>query len=484
MAKGDTVYSLFGMKTPQQVAAEQLKRQQELLKMQPSGFGRTGVGIGMALRGLFGGGDPEMEKAQQLEDIRKEYQPGNIQNMAETYTKLKQAGAPAETLNRLSQDISAASAEFNKRAQAQRAQSAAVEYVKQVDPNLAELVQANPDAAPKAIETINKRLEPKVVGDSMIALNPETGAYEARYTAPAKPGDSFKILTPKEVQERGLPANVPFQINTRTNKVSAMANIPRQSDATAPTGYRYIYGTNERGEQFIERAEPIPGTPQYEQQKAEKARVSKGLAATGTIYNTVTDNINDALLLVRDPDAWVGGKTGALVELGGTLTGGVLSAGSQQQTLNFKYDTIKANIAFNKLQQIREASKTGGALGNVSNFEVGRLEAVLGKLDSTASKKVQEEVLLEVEEQFKKTATALANDYTNEELAGFGMTQDEVDMYASFRTHTKNEDGTLTPLPTSEQAQPFSIDNLPDDIRAVWDFMPDEDKRLFGWTPQ
>lgn len=484
MAKPDTVYALFGMETPQQVLAKRLQQETEMLLQKQSPAASLGTGLGVALKGLFGGPDAELQKAQQLEAIRKDYQPGNIQNMAETYTRLKQAGAPAETLNRLSQDITAASEAFNRRAQAQRAQSAAVEYVSKFDPALGELVKGNPDAAAKAIETINKRLETKVVDKSLLALNPDTNQYEAVYTAPAQPGDSFKILTPQEVQDRGLPANVPFQINTKTNKVSALANIPRQSDATAPTGYRYIYGTNDKGEQFIERAEPIPGTPQAAQLKAEKERVGKGLAATGTIYNTVTDNINDALLLVRDPEAWVGGKTGALVELAGKATGGVLSAGSQQQTLNFKYDTIKANIAFNKLQQIREASKTGGALGNVSNFEVGRLEAVLGKLDSTASKKIQEEVLLEVKDQFEKTARALANDYTNQELAGFGMTSDEVDLYASFRTHTKNSDGTLTPLPTSEQAQPFSLDNLPEDIRGVWDFMPDEDKRLFGWTPQ
>ena len=484
MAKADTVYSLFGMKSPQQVAREQMLSSQKLLQSQTDPYARLGTALGMGLGRMFGGANTELDKARQLEAIQREYQPGNIQNMAETYTKLKQAGAPAETLNRLSADITTASAKFNERVQKQRAQSAAVEYVSRVDPKLAELVAANPDAAPKAIETVNKRLDTKVVGDSLLRLNPETNKFEAVYTKPSQPGDSFKILTPQEKKDRGLPENVPMQINLKTNKVSAMANIPRQSDATAPTGYRYVYGVNEQGEPVILKAEVIPGTPQADQLKAEKERTAKGIASTTGIYTAVADNIKDALELVRDPKSWVGGKIGRGVEVAGEFSLGILSAGSQQQLLAQKYDTIKANTAFNKLQQIRESNKTGGGLGNVSNFEVGRLEAVFGKMDATASKETQEEVLLEVQEQFTRTARAIANDYTNEELAAYGLTPDEVVMFASFRTHTKNDDGTFTPLPTSEQAQPFSLDNLPQDVRDAWDFMPDEDKRLFGWTPQ
>ena len=123
MAKPDTVYSLFGMKTPQQVAADRIKQQQLMFQQQKSGFGRTGLGIGLALRGLFGGVDQEMETAKELETIRAEYQPGNLQNMAETYTRLKEAGAPAETLNKLSADITTASQAFNERAQQQKLKS-------------------------------------------------------------------------------------------------------------------------------------------------------------------------------------------------------------------------------------------------------------------------------------------------------------------------------------------------------------------------
>lgn len=44
-------------------------------------------------------------------------------------------------------------------------------------------------------------------------------------------------------------------------------------------------------------------------------------------------------------------------------------------------DTLKANIAFGELTAMREASKTGGALGQVSNIELGLLQSALGALD-------------------------------------------------------------------------------------------------------
>lgn len=48
-------------------------------------------------------------------------------------------------------------------------------------------------------------------------------------------------------------------------------------------------------------------------------------------------------------------------------------------------DTLKANIAFSELQAMREASKTGGALGNVANQELELLQSTLGALNQRQS---------------------------------------------------------------------------------------------------
>jgi len=48
-------------------------------------------------------------------------------------------------------------------------------------------------------------------------------------------------------------------------------------------------------------------------------------------------------------------------------------------------DTLKANIGFNELTEMRQASKTGGALGQVSNIELTLLTSTLGALNTRQS---------------------------------------------------------------------------------------------------
>jgi hypothetical protein len=56
--------------------------------------------------------------------------------------------------------------------------------------------------------------------------------------------------------------------------------------------------------------------------------------------------------------------------------------GTSASQLNNTLDTIKANIAIGKLQEMRANSPTGGALGSVSNQDMDLLKATAGKLDT------------------------------------------------------------------------------------------------------
>lgn len=49
-------------------------------------------------------------------------------------------------------------------------------------------------------------------------------------------------------------------------------------------------------------------------------------------------------------------------------------------------DTIKANIGFDKLSEMRKASPTGGALGSISDFENRQLQSTLGNLENSQDK--------------------------------------------------------------------------------------------------
>ncbi len=70
-----------------------------------------------------------------------------------------------------------------------------------------------------------------------------------------------------------------------------------------------------------------------------------------------------------------------------TGMGSLLSGIPESDARNFKaeLDTLKANVAFNELTAMREASKTGGALGSVAVREMELLQSALGALDQGQS---------------------------------------------------------------------------------------------------
>lgn len=59
--------------------------------------------------------------------------------------------------------------------------------------------------------------------------------------------------------------------------------------------------------------------------------------------------------------------------------------GTPQYNLSEKLATIKANLGFDKLQEMRDASKTGGALGQISNREIDFLQAVWSSVEQGQS---------------------------------------------------------------------------------------------------
>ncbi len=69
--------------------------------------------------------------------------------------------------------------------------------------------------------------------------------------------------------------------------------------------------------------------------------------------------------------------------------------GTPQHDAARMVETIKANVGFDRLQQMREASDTGGALGQVSEFENRLLQSTIGNLE-----------LSQTQEQFLKILAA------------------------------------------------------------------------------
>jgi len=117
--------------------------------------------------------------------------------------------------------------------------------------------------------------------------------------------------------------------------------------------------------------EPIPGGPAAgDQAERERERATR-LEQEGRFADVVMDAIARVEQKVLGADVPVTGL--------GSLASVI--PGTQARDTAALVDTIKANIGFDRLQQMRDASPTGGALGQVSEFENRLMQATLGNLE-------------------------------------------------------------------------------------------------------
>ncbi len=125
--------------------------------------------------------------------------------------------------------------------------------------------------------------------------------------------------------------------------------------------------------------EVIPGSPAAREAEVAEAVAEAGAAQRDQYGNVVLDDINRVQEKVEDSTGW-SPTTGFFGAIASNI------AGTEAFDVKELTGTIRANIGFDRLQAMREASPTGGALGNVTERELARLEAVLGSLEQAQSR--------------------------------------------------------------------------------------------------
>jgi len=145
-------------------------------------------------------------------------------------------------------------------------------------------------------------------------------------------------------------------------------NVGGQGEVgTIPQGYE-LFTDPETGARSL-RA--IPGGP--EDRTESDAAAAAGQEQTGGL---MLEDIGRAMTLVREsPNLTTG------------VLGGILAniPGSSAADLQALMDTIAANISFEALSQMRQASPTGGALGAISERELQLLQATSGSISTSQS---------------------------------------------------------------------------------------------------
>jgi hypothetical protein len=216
-------------------------------------------------------------------------------------------------------------------------------------------------AEPSDITTLNRLgLEPTLENIARLRQ------AQAAPVQPRAPGAPVAVIGPN-----GRPVYVTPEQAIGQSPVRPAAAAGGEPRAKAPAGYRFTPSGD---------LEPIPGGPASpgltpkDIQKREAAFPQATQSVKG--FQTKSEQFIAELERLRD-DPGLDQITGPIYG----RTPSVSRAGSRAQAL---YDKIFAKGGFQALQDMREASKTGGALGNVSNEEGRRLEkSIVGGLDRT-----------------------------------------------------------------------------------------------------
>lgn len=270
------------------------------------------------------------------------------------------------------------------------------------DPNFAQLFDdVNPVKLAEMIEAhrMDPKNNPDALGDLILMAQAEMGQAPA---APGKPGEGqftlgntrynpdgsivaegapeqVQMLTPEqeiEVFGSDLPGNFQRKPDGSVSQISGTA--PQGGgifgdggfSVTTADGTRVQLGGAE-GLAYDKENQPVL-TPDEQQQYYSKMIGS--LESFEVQNNVVLTDIDRAIGMA---DGWTTGLFGGASQF---------VWGTPAFDLAKTLDSIKANIGFDKLQDMRDNSPTGGALGQVSEWELVLLQSVLGSLEQAQSK--------------------------------------------------------------------------------------------------
>jgi len=174
-------------------------------------------------------------------------------------------------------------------------------------------------------------------------------------------GKINKTMTPGEIASNNI---------AKQNLAISTAKFNRENQmGTIPAGYRL--SADGKSLELMPGGPTAVALPPKELQKRETAFPDANLRVKA--FETKSDSFVKDLEKLRDHPG--------LKEITGLIQGRLPALSSNGAAAQALYDKVVAKGGFQALQDLREASKTGGALGNVSNQEGKQLIASAAAID-------------------------------------------------------------------------------------------------------
>lgn len=139
------------------------------------------------------------------------------------------------------------------------------------------------------------------------------------------------------------------------------------------------------------RDEVIPGSSTARERELLNSKAFQSVQANQEQFDAIMTNIDAADELIGPFTAGFGSHLQAI-------------RGTPAKDLEARLETVKANIGFDKLNEMRQTSPTGGALGQVTERELKFLQSVRGSIDEQQSPAQLRQTLGEIKESLQRLA--------------------------------------------------------------------------------
>ena len=371
----EVMNSLFGI-TPESLMA---KRESDLqaqamryAEMDP--FQRATAGIyaganklGGAVGGMLGAQDPEMQKAAALQNIMKQADTSTPEGLATLAQTLGSQGFGQQAMQVMDKARQAQlqTAQLGKVQAEESKLTQASQREEQLRSALADLP---PDAADKDIEAVVRQY--------------------------GNPDRIFSTLEKRQSSEANRIAKADLEREKAAEKAATQQRDQefKQQMALLATSQRNA-STDLQRQMLQLKIDDLKGK---QGDKAE-AKLMKEEGAVSHANKVITD-VLDAKNLVTGMTTGIIGKGQSFIP------------GTDAFTLKERISTIKANLGFDRLQQMRDASPTGGALGQVAVQELQALQSSVASLDVGLPKKELDKNLGKIQEHYAGWLKALGRE--------------------------------------------------------------------------
>ena len=294
--------------------------------------------LGGAIGGMLGGQDPEMQRASMLKQLASQFDTTTAEGLTGFARAASQAGMPQQALQAAQQ------------AQTMKLQGA---QLSKVEEEALRLREAN---AREANLQADLAVLPSTATDAEV---------ETVFRKYGKPEVVLNNLARKQQIAAQTEAKLTLEREKAEAKVAADAERARREQENIALKAQLASGLGGVQAQLVQ--EKLDALRDKKTEKAEKQEAAKAVAIRHA--TSVIKDVTDALPLVGNLTTGLIGKAASVVP------------GTPAFTLNQRVSTIKANLGFDRLQQMRDASPTGGALGQVAVQELQALQNSVASLE-------------------------------------------------------------------------------------------------------